>query len=182
LSSIDLRVAERLKDREFRQHWFRAMLENNVPEQFRDLRESRDMTQSELADAAEMKQSAISRFEGQRVANWNLETLLKLADALDAQLEISITPAEEVIARYVREEAGGGSQPKSILEVRSGVGRGFNRVGSLNSKISQLSKDNVIVVDEAHQRPTDAKDSALSSENLASPDRWSKFGGIDRSR
>lgn len=116
LSSIDLRIAERLRDREFRRHWFRAALESNVPELFRDLRELRNMTQSELADAADMQQSAVSRFEIQRVANWKLETLLKLADALDAQLEILLVPAEDVIARHAREEAGGGTPQKSVLD------------------------------------------------------------------
>jgi len=127
LQSIDLRIADRLRDREFRRHWFRAMLETNVPEQVRDLREARSMTQSDLAVVADMKQSAISRFESQRVANWKLETLLKLADALDAQLEITIVPAEEVIARHEREEAGWeGSRPKSALEALPDQNRGPN--------------------------------------------------------
>ena len=170
LRSIDLRVADRLKDREFRRQWFRAMLEDNVPEQFRDLREARDMTQSELADAADMKQSAISRFEGQRVANWNFETLLKLADALDAQLEISITRAEDVIARYAREEASGSSGPNSVLEASASVGQGgiFNRAGFLNSKVSHLAKDNGIIVDDAHQKPVALSKAPLSGGlNLA---------------
>lgn len=116
LHSIDLRVAERLKDREFRKEWFRAELETSVPEQFRDLREYREYTQSELAERASMKQSAISRFEVQRIANWKLETLLRLADALDAQLEIRLVRAEEVIAKFAREETGGSTPKQSVLQ------------------------------------------------------------------
>ena len=92
--------------------------ESDVPEMFRDLREARDKTQIELADDAGMKQSAISRFESSRDAKWKLETLLKLAEALDAQLVISVVRAEDVIARYEREEAGGGPPRSSVLEVK----------------------------------------------------------------
>jgi transcriptional regulator with XRE-family HTH domain len=154
-SSIDLRIAERLKDREFRRHWFRAILENNVPEQFRDLREARNMTQTELAVAADMKQSAISRFESQRVANWKLETLLKMADALDAQLEILVIPAEQIIARHEHEEAGVGWQSTSVVEVRSGTGRGFNDVARGRiSRISALSKTETLPPFNPGQEPS----------------------------
>lgn len=145
MSSIDLNIADRLKDPGFRREWFRAILENNVPEQFRDLREARNMTQSELADAAGMKQSAISRFESQRVANWKLETLLKLADALDAQLEILVVPAEQIIARHEHEEASASSLLTSVTELRSGAGREFNSVaGGRTSSISALSKTGML--------------------------------------
>lgn len=116
LPSIDLSIAERLRDREFRRHWFRASLEADVPELFRDLREAREMTQSDLATEADMKQSSISRFEGSRDANWKFETLLRLAEALDAKLTIGLERAEDVIARYEREERGGGTPKKSVLE------------------------------------------------------------------
>ena len=119
LHSIDLTLAQRLRDREFRHEWFRGALEDSVPEQFRDLREYRNYTQSELATLANMKQSAISRFEVQRIANWKFETLLRLADALDAQLVIKLERAEDVITRYEREEVGSTSGPKSVLEAES---------------------------------------------------------------
>ena len=117
LPSIDLRLAERLKDREFRREWFRAALEADVPEMFRDLREAREMTQLELATESGMKQSAISRFEKSRDARWKFETLLTLADALDAQLVISIVRAEDVIARYEREESTDSLPQGSVLSV-----------------------------------------------------------------
>lgn len=126
LPSIDLRLAERLKDREFRREWFRAALEADVPELFRDLREARDMTQSDLADESGMKQSAISRFEKSRDAKWKFETLLTLADALDAQLVISIVRAEDVIARYEREESADSSPQGSALSVAPSELRNMN--------------------------------------------------------
>lgn len=104
LSSIDLGLAERLRDRNFRREWFRAELEDQVPDKFRALREARELTQEELARLADMKQSAISRFEKSRDASWKLETLMKLAEALDAQLTISLTPAEDVLKKYASDE------------------------------------------------------------------------------
>ena len=100
LRSIDLKLRERLQNREFRIQWYRAQLEASVPDMFRELREARSLTQKQLAAAAEMKQSAISRFEKSDEANWKIETLLKLADALDAQLSITLTRSEDVIERY----------------------------------------------------------------------------------
>lgn len=99
LSSIDFDLSNRLSDAGFRREWFRAQLEYGVPEQFRALREARGMTQTALAEKAGMKQSAISRFEKSSDANWNLETLVVMADALDAQLEVRLTRSEDVIFR-----------------------------------------------------------------------------------
>ncbi len=115
LNSIDLCLSERLKDIEYRREWFRAELEAKVPELFRDLRELRGWTQAELADKSEMKQSAISRFEVSTDAVWKLETLLKLADALDAQLSISLEPSERVLERYARELTPGAASAVSAL-------------------------------------------------------------------
>lgn len=97
LRSIDLRLAERLKRKDFRREYFRAELEEDVPEQFRELRKRRALTQKQLAEIAEMKQSAVSRFERSTDANWELATLLRLADALDARLSVSLEAAEDVI-------------------------------------------------------------------------------------
>jgi transcriptional regulator with XRE-family HTH domain len=116
LRSIDLKLAERLRDPEFRREWFRAQLEASVPEMFRDLREFRRYTQQDLAARAGMQQSAISRFEKSSDANWNLETLQTLAEALDAQLIISVERGEEVIARYERLEPGGAPPKASVLD------------------------------------------------------------------
>ncbi len=51
-----------------------------------------------------MKQSAISRIEQADYGNWSLNTLFRVADALDARLCISFDPIEEVVAQYKDEE------------------------------------------------------------------------------
>lgn len=105
-SSIDLRVAKRLKEsEEFRREWYRAELEVAVPSMFRTMRERRNLNQSKLAEKAGMKQSAISRFEGSVDAKWKIETLLVLAAALDAQLTIGLEASEDVLSRVERQES-----------------------------------------------------------------------------
>jgi transcriptional regulator with XRE-family HTH domain len=139
LRSIDLKLRDRLKSRDFRQQWYRAQLEANVPDMFRSLREWRDMTQKELAHQSNMKQSAISRFEKSDEANWNFETLLKLADALDAQLVVSLVRSEDVIAQYERIETGGSTAKGGALnssQTRSMAGSAFESIESATSKRS----------------------------------------------
>jgi hypothetical protein len=58
-----------------------------------------------------------------------------MADALDAQLEILVVPAEQVIARHEQEEAGIGWPSTSVVEAGSGNNREFNNIGGLTSRI-----------------------------------------------
>jgi len=57
----------------------------------RDLREQRGWTQAELARAAEMTQSAVARFEAGGTVP-TLPVLDRLAQALDADLTVTVTP------------------------------------------------------------------------------------------
>ena len=150
LQSIDNRIAGRLKsDREFRKEWYRAELEYGIPEQFRSLREFRDLTQAELANMIGMKQSAVSRFEKSTEPNWKFETLLRIADALDAQLVVGLEKSEDVIKRFEREELQ--AQPKpAIAETAQIVDRQniqyIHQEGRLNETAKHSRKhDNVIV-------------------------------------
>jgi transcriptional regulator with XRE-family HTH domain len=99
----DLGLAEELEDREFRNQFFRTERELDIPAQIKALRKFRKMNQEELAVRAGTQQSAISRIERSQEANWELETLVKLAEALDAKLSVVIEPYEQVIAKYKAE-------------------------------------------------------------------------------
>jgi transcriptional regulator with XRE-family HTH domain len=112
LNSIDLDVAKRLRtEGEFRREWFRAELETSVPDQIRALRELREMTQADLAEATgyngekPMKQSAISRFERSTDAKWELPTVLRMVEAMDGIVRVVIIPVEQAIDAIAEEEA-----------------------------------------------------------------------------
>jgi len=101
----DLGLVKELEDREFRNQFFRAEREIDIPAQIKTLRKFRKLKQEELANLVGTKQSAISRLERSQEAKFELETLVKLAEALDARLSVLIEPYETVIARYRAEQA-----------------------------------------------------------------------------
>jgi transcriptional regulator with XRE-family HTH domain len=101
----DLHLVEELEDRDFRNQFFRTEREIDIPAQIKSLRKFRELNQAELAERVGTKQSAISRLERSQDANYELETLVKIAEALDARLSILIEPYELVIARYRQERA-----------------------------------------------------------------------------
>lgn len=100
--SIELNIATELSDKEFRDAYFRAELEVDIPRQIKALRKLRGLTQKELAEAAHTKQSAISRLETADYGKWGVETLLGLAEALGARMSVVFRPYEEVAAEYLR--------------------------------------------------------------------------------
>ena len=99
-SHTDLGIAEELKNKEFRDQFFRTERELDIPAQLKTIRKFRDLNQGELADRVGTKQSSISRLERSSHGKWNLEFLVKVAEALDARLSVVIEPYETVIARY----------------------------------------------------------------------------------
>jgi transcriptional regulator with XRE-family HTH domain len=100
----DLGIAAELKDKEFRNQFFRTERELDIPAQLKALRKLRGLNQAELAEMIGTKQSGISRLERSSHGQWNLETLVKIAEALDARLAVLIKPYEAVMARYIAEE------------------------------------------------------------------------------
>lgn len=100
----ELGIAEELQDKDFRDAFFRAEREIDIPLQIKSLRKLRGLNQQQLAEKANFKQSAISRLENAREANWELATLVRLAEALDARLSVVIEPFEVVARGYRHRE------------------------------------------------------------------------------
>ncbi|MEJ0093782.1 MAG: helix-turn-helix transcriptional regulator [Methylocella sp.] len=100
----ELGLPKELESRNFRNHFFRAEREIDIPAQIKNLRKLRNINQASLAKLVGTKQSSISRLERSLEAKWELETLVKLAEALDARLSVIIEPYENVIARYKNEQ------------------------------------------------------------------------------
>lgn len=115
----DLGLIKELEDPDFRNQYFRAEREIDIPSQLKNLRKLRDMKQAELAVLAGTKQSAISRIERSQEQKWELETLVKLSEALSARLSVVIEPYEAVIARYSSEHMTPGLSAASA-KIRTG--------------------------------------------------------------
>ena len=83
---------EQLKNPEFRAEYEALEPEFALIRQLIDLRIKRGLSQRQLAKRAEMQQPTIARLEGGRTAS--LKTLRRVAEALDAEVQVSLVPRE----------------------------------------------------------------------------------------
>jgi transcriptional regulator with XRE-family HTH domain len=99
---IELGIADKLRnDKGYRNAFFRGHTTDSIAQQIRKLRKLRDnMKQSQLAEAAGMKQSAISRIEQAEYSSWTFNTLWRVAEALGARLIVDFQPIEDAIKEY----------------------------------------------------------------------------------
>jgi transcriptional regulator with XRE-family HTH domain len=140
----DLGIAEELKDKEFRNQFFRTEREIDIPAQIKALRKFRRMTQKKLAESAGTKQSAVSRLEKSQEANWELETLVKLAEALDSRLSVVIEPYEAIVGRYVtaaetQAPSAATAQTSADQTIESRSPAGYGQVDIIQPDRSKLS-------------------------------------------
>jgi len=113
ISLVNLNIAKKLKeDKGFRKRFFRGQTQDEIAMSIRSLREKRVMRQIDLARESRMKQSAISRIEQADYSSWSFNTLLRVADALDARLRVTLEPAEIVIERYEGKEVAVAIEPQ----------------------------------------------------------------------
>ena len=107
-SPFSLMIAKKLKNRTSRHNFFAGRLLDELAMSIRDLREQRNLTQDDLAKLIGMNQSAISRMEQATYGKWGIPTLLRVAEGLDARIEVRFVPMEEVIEGYmeIKKETG----------------------------------------------------------------------------
>jgi transcriptional regulator with XRE-family HTH domain len=101
LTSIDLGLEELLADPVRRNSFFRSITQDEIASQIRELRRERNLTQVAFARLVDMKQSAVSRIEKAEHAAWNLTTLFRVAEALDARWKIALEKSEDAVAEYL---------------------------------------------------------------------------------
>ncbi|WP_058532891.1 helix-turn-helix domain-containing protein [Legionella saoudiensis] len=79
------------QDDDFAKHYEREQIINNIAVMIANARKERHMTQSELAKKIGSKQSVVSRLEsGSSSFIPSLETLVKVADALNMRLTLQL--------------------------------------------------------------------------------------------
>lgn len=104
LSKIDLGISRKLKDRGYRHRFFKRKAQDEIASQIRELRVRRSLKQKDLAVAMGTGQSAIARIEDATYSGWSFATLQKVAETLDARLEVVFEPMEDVLRKYERRE------------------------------------------------------------------------------
>jgi len=82
------KLIERFGEFGYRHTYVDSALDSFIATQIKVLREQRDLTQTELAELASMKQSQISRLENINNSSWKVGTLRKLAHAFDLALVV----------------------------------------------------------------------------------------------
>jgi transcriptional regulator with XRE-family HTH domain len=82
-------------DLEFRYAVDEAFADIRIARQLKERRETKPLTQRELAEKAEMKQSRISELEGLNYSAWTVSTLRRLAKALGVHFVFSFKTWEE---------------------------------------------------------------------------------------
>jgi len=83
-------------DPEYRQAYAEAAIEQGIAWQIRANREARGLSQTELAEKIDTRQSAISRLEDPEHGSHTIPTLLKLAHAFDCALSVRFIPYSQL--------------------------------------------------------------------------------------
>lgn len=84
-----------LKDKRFRQKIEARVQRLKVITQIVELREKLELTQGELAQRIGVSQPFIARIESDESSNLSLETLVKIVEALNGEIDIRIRPAKK---------------------------------------------------------------------------------------
>ena len=84
-----------LKDKKFRQKIEAGVQRLKVITQIIDLRENLGLTQAELAKRVGVSQPFIAKIENDEASNLSLETLVKITEALNGEIEIRIRPSKK---------------------------------------------------------------------------------------
>ena len=92
LKTTDELLTEQLTDPGFRAEWERTAIARAVALRLVSYRTDRGLSQRDLAQLLEMKQPQVARLERGDV-NPRLETLTRLAGALDMEFAIDVRPA-----------------------------------------------------------------------------------------
>lgn len=87
----------RLQNTEYRAAFVSALINSTIAYQIRGLRKKLDLDQADLGALTGMKQTAISRLENPDYGNLSVNTLKRIAKALDIGLVVRFAPYSEVV-------------------------------------------------------------------------------------
>lgn len=141
---IDLQLAEKLRDAQYRQKFFLAESSAHIAAQLIALRKRRGLNQKEVADLLGTRQPAISRIEQADYQNWSFNTLRSIADVLDARIRVYIEPSEDILRQYepiTPEDGLDAAEQEALTRVLARSGRSSGR--HMNERVTTLQDEPV---------------------------------------
>jgi len=110
-------LAKKLQDPEFRAEWERLAAARAVAEMVAENRERKGLTQTALARTIGVRQPVVARIEsGEHVPT--IETLIKIANALDIEIMLGIAPSSRAEPSIARPPSGA----RTVEEVTASFG------------------------------------------------------------
>jgi transcriptional regulator with XRE-family HTH domain len=97
MSELGKNLKQEFVDKIYRHSYAEEFLNSSIATQIKVLREQRKWRQSDLAVAAEMKQSVISRLENVNYSSWSITSLKKLAEAFDVVLTVKFERFKDLV-------------------------------------------------------------------------------------
>ncbi|MCX6064952.1 MAG: helix-turn-helix transcriptional regulator [Chloroflexi bacterium] len=95
MKDLQARLAEKFNDPNFEKKYLRTSALYRLADEVLLLRKQRGLTQKELAEKVGTTQAVISRLESASVKP-SMETILKIAEALDAAVDVRLLPVESI--------------------------------------------------------------------------------------
>ncbi|MEK6546425.1 MAG: helix-turn-helix domain-containing protein [Nitrospinota bacterium] len=89
-TNFDKHLERELKNPKFAKGFYEELEKTQLAIKIAEAREKRKMTQKQLAERVGTSQSVIARIENPNYDRFTIKTLRKIANALDANLEISL--------------------------------------------------------------------------------------------
>jgi len=83
---------KKMQDPKFKSIYEKTAMKLGIGEEIAKLRHQNHLTQLDLAQKVHTSRSAIARYESGDYTHYNLLTLLRIAKALNAKLNISLNP------------------------------------------------------------------------------------------
>lgn len=106
-------IQEEMKDQDFAREYYRKATYFRLADELILLRKKRGLTQNELAEKAGTTQAVVSRLENVSV-HASLESVVKLAEALDSVVEVRLVPMEDLEGRN---RQGSETQEQDCFEI-----------------------------------------------------------------
>ena len=104
MNETTTRLLHKFGDEEYRYAYDEEFANSRMAMQIQVIRESQDLTQQELADLADMRQSRISELENVNYSSWTVSTLRRLARSLGVRFSFGLESWGELLQEV--EESG----------------------------------------------------------------------------